>query len=456
MSNKIIASLTTYGERINTVHLAIETILNQTKKADTIILWLSEDEFNIHTIPENLKNLQIKGLEIKFCKDFKSYKKLIPTLKLYPNDIIVTFDDDIYYKDDVIELLYNSYLNEQNIIHCIRGHKMKFLSDGSLTSYDKWDMCIDSSEASFDIFPTGVGGILYPKNCFYEDICEENLFMKLAPYGDDIWFKAMSLKKMIKSKIVKNDSIGYSKTLNYIGNTQDNALWLRNKDELNGNNQQIKNVFSKYNLFGIFENFNSALYWNKRYENHGNSGAGSYNNLASFKAEIINEFIKKNKIKNVIEFGCGDGNNLGLYMIPNYVGIDISSKAIEICKKKYFNDSSKYFSIISEFYNKPQKSTFELVLSLDVIYHLVEDTVYEQYMYDLFDYAEKFVIIYASNKDEFLISHVKHRQFTDWIDKNASNWKLHSFIPNKYPYDVMNPKETTFADFYIFEKINVE
>lgn len=49
---KIIASLTTYGSRINSVDLTLKTILNQTKKADKIILWLAEDEFNFDNIPK--------------------------------------------------------------------------------------------------------------------------------------------------------------------------------------------------------------------------------------------------------------------------------------------------------------------------------------------------------------------------------------------------------------------
>lgn len=450
----IIASLTSYGRRVQTAHLAIKTIMNQTKKADKIILWLADSEFTIDSIPRSLQNLQDEGLGIKFCKDIKSYKKLIPALTEYPNDIIITFDDDIYYKNNVIEILYDSYLKERNVIHCIRGHRIKFLPDGKVDLYNNWDMCIDSSEVSFDIFPTGAGGILYPPNSLYEDVVRDDIFMKLAPNGDDIWFKAMSLKKCVKAKVVAHEEFGYSKSLNYIENTQADALWLQNKNEDNGNDQQIKNIFFKYKLFEMLSNFDSCAYWETRYSQGGTSGSGSYGRLASFKADVINEFIFKNNIQNVIEFGCGDGNNLELYNVASYTGIDVSIKAIEICKKRYLNDQYKNFIHISGLKSEAQKSSFELVLSLDVIYHLVEDTIYEQYMHDLFYYAEKFVLIYASNKNEFLVSHVKHRRFTDWIDINVSNWKLHSFISNKFPYDVKNPSETSFADFYIFEKIN--
>jgi len=42
--------------------------------------------------------------------------------------------------------------------------------------------------------------------------------------------------------------------------------------------------------------FNSSEYWDNRYKNGGNSGQGSYNALAKFKASVINDFIENNKI----------------------------------------------------------------------------------------------------------------------------------------------------------------
>lgn len=249
MNKNITVSLTSYGQRIHTVHVAIQAIFNQSKKVQKVLLWLAQDEFTPENIPITLKTLQEQGLQIYFCEDIKSYKKLIPTLKMFPDDIIITFDDDIYYKQDVIEKLYNSYLSEPDVIHCIRGHQMKFLPSGTLDSYNNWDMCIQASQASLDIFPTGAGGVLYPPNVFHEDILRSELFMSLAPYGDDIWFKAMSLLQKTQCKVVAHNDPGYSKNLECIENTQQNALWLKNKNEDEGNNKQIKEVFGKYFLF---------------------------------------------------------------------------------------------------------------------------------------------------------------------------------------------------------------
>lgn len=250
MDNKIILSLTTYGERINTVYLTIETLLNQTKKADKIILWLAEDEFNRDNLPSTLKEQEKLGLEIGFCKDIKSYKKLIPTLKKHPNDIIVTFDDDLLYRLDTLEKLYDAYLNDPKCIHCIRGRKIKSNILGELQSYNKWKNSFNYFKASYKIIPIGVGGVLYPVNCFYKDILKEDLFMTLAPRADDIWFKAMTFKNGFKCKIVKQDKKKIKK-LNYIDGTQEKSLFNSNKDEENGNNPQIKSVFGMYNIMNV-------------------------------------------------------------------------------------------------------------------------------------------------------------------------------------------------------------
>jgi SAM-dependent methyltransferase len=245
---KIIASLTSYGERAETAHLAIETILNQTLKADKVILWLAEDEFNENNIPNSLKKLRKNGLIIDFCEDIKSYKKLIPTLKKYPNDIIITFDDDIYYKNDVIEKLYNSYLQEPKSIHCMRGHKINFQTLNKVAPYDKWGKQWYQEKSSFFIIPTGAGGVLYPPESLHVDTCKDFIFMDIAPTSDDLWFKTMSLIKGTKCKVLSSQ-VGYSNDLNTIGQTQNVKLWDINKSE---NDKAIYKLFDKYNLYEIF------------------------------------------------------------------------------------------------------------------------------------------------------------------------------------------------------------
>lgn len=193
----------------------------------------------------------------------------------------------------------------------------------------------------------------------------------------------------------------------------------------------------------------SANYWESRYAANETSGAGSYGELALFKAEVINSFIANEQIETVIDFGCGDGNQLKLAEYPKYLGLDVSMTVISRCKHQFSSDPSKQFKLMDE-YNGEKA---DLALSLDVIYHLIEDDIFNHYMVTLFEAARSFVIIYSTNFEDNYKSgaHVKHRAFSKWIDDNQKQWKLVTKIPQKYPYDSVTNKGSS-ADFYIFKR----
>ena len=137
---QIIVSLTTYPARIDKVNRAIKTLLTQSTKPDRVILWLAESQFpnKEADLPKKLLKLCKYGLEIKWCEDLKSYKKLIPTIVKYPNDVVITVDDDLLYDKHMIEKLYNSYLKHPQCISCLRAHLMTFINDGTLRPYNEW------------------------------------------------------------------------------------------------------------------------------------------------------------------------------------------------------------------------------------------------------------------------------------------------------------------------------
>ncbi|ODQ88199.1 hypothetical protein BHQ18_20350 [Mycolicibacterium flavescens] len=196
----------------------------------------------------------------------------------------------------------------------------------------------------------------------------------------------------------------------------------------------------------------SADYWEKRYRRGGTSGAGSYNRLAEFKAEVLNDFVRVNRVRTVIEFGSGDGAQVQLAEFPDYVGVDVSQTAISACRRRFAGDSSKRFVHTGDISTQDRG---ELALSLDVIYHLVEDEVFDSYMCQLFDAADRYVIVYSSNDTrDWPDPHVKHRRFTDWVDQNRPDFTVTERIPNRYPYSSDDPDNTSFADFYVFTRRN--
>ena len=200
---------------------------------------------------------------------------------------------------------------------------------------------------------------------------------------------------------------------------------------------------------------NSVEWWERRYSSGGTSGEGSYGRLAEFKAEIVNKFVKENGIGSVVEFGCGDGNQLKLSNYPAYIGLDVSSKAVAICNEKFIDDRNKNFFLYDpySFDDKTKQFKADLALSLDVVYHLVEDDIYITYLKHLFSSGVKYVIVYASDKDEFgkiYERHVRHRKFTTDVAKLFPSWKLIEKIKNKYSEE-KGSDQTSFSDFFVFK-----
>lgn len=242
-----IISLTSYPARIDTVHETIKTLLNQTVKAEKIVLYLGADKFpnREKDIPVSLKSLISSKFEIRWIeKDLRSFSKLIPALNDFSNEIIVTADDDILYPENWLELLLEGYLKYPNMISCHRAHRVGFGRRKKLLPYLKWMGKNTTDTQSFLNFLTGVGGVLYPPRVLYKDVFEIKKFQKLCPQADDIWFWSMAVLNNTKINVVKNNITA----LKYVPGTQETetCLWKTNNGPENLNDTQLKNVLNEY------------------------------------------------------------------------------------------------------------------------------------------------------------------------------------------------------------------
>jgi cyclopropane fatty-acyl-phospholipid synthase-like methyltransferase len=192
----------------------------------------------------------------------------------------------------------------------------------------------------------------------------------------------------------------------------------------------------------------SGSFWEKRYAEGLTSGEGSYGELGMAKAEFLNEFIRVHDVHSVIEFGCGDGHQLSLANYPTYVGLDVSPTAIDMCKDRFSDDLNKSFFLYDGRYFVDRQSLFtaDLALSLDVIYHLVEDTIFETYMSHLFAAGQRYVVVYSTNSltpegdpQVRYAPHVRHRCFTSWVTANCPEWRLVGTI-----------RGPLLADFFVY------
>ena len=219
--------------------MAIQTILAQTRQPNLTVLYLADSEFpnREKDLPRELTALLSDRFQIRWTKDIKSYKKLIPALKDFPDDIIVTFDDDLFYDNRLVEILLDEYVKNPQYIHCHRVTAISFDEQGEIkTSHIPYD-----NPTYLHKF-TEVGSVLYPPHSLHEEVFNEEKFMTLAPTSDDIWFWLMGALNGYKVNVAKNNL----DTLNYIPNTQAVGL-----TQINDHGEklffvQLKNILDAY------------------------------------------------------------------------------------------------------------------------------------------------------------------------------------------------------------------
>lgn len=244
IDHKIVVSITSFPERVynNCTAKAIKTLLSQTIKPDFLVLWLADSQFGNreNDLPADLLDLKNYGLNIEWCENIGSYKKLIPALKKYPKDIIITVDDDICYAPDTIETLYKSYLKSPQNVHAHRCGRV-VIKDNILKNVPTCYLFDKKYEASFLNRLTGNAGVLYPPNIFSELVFKD--FQKILPTHDDIWFWGMLVLNGVKTQVVK----GYSESVYPIDNSQQFGLCKINSNS--GAGMSINEAYKKFVKF---------------------------------------------------------------------------------------------------------------------------------------------------------------------------------------------------------------
>lgn len=249
---RIIVSLTSYPERIGLVSKAIITILNQKScKPDAVELWLAREQFPGGTLdlPEDLTRLTSSGLNICWCNDLKSFKKLVPALKRHPQEIIVTADDDAYYSRRWLERLYSSYLQDLSNVCCHRATPFYFDEDTAKTIIDGRHHHNGPSVLNMQV---GCAGVLYPPETFGPDVFDESLFMKITPTCDDIWFWLMAVRSGKKICVAHRNTplpipvLGASKTSKLTDiNDHGEKLFMRQFESFTSHYPEVLEILTK-------------------------------------------------------------------------------------------------------------------------------------------------------------------------------------------------------------------
>lgn len=186
----VIVSLTSIPSRLDTLHLVIRSLLAQTHLAEKILLWLHKDLES--KIPSSLTMLVSDIFEIHYVDMTCSHRKLVHSLTLYPEKIIVTCDDDLMYNPSWLQRLYQDHLIYPDRIIAHECRVIAYDNQGALLNYDQWKTQIEPGVSSPWMMPIGYGGVLYPPGVLHPDVTRADLYLALAPRADDLWFKAMS------------------------------------------------------------------------------------------------------------------------------------------------------------------------------------------------------------------------------------------------------------------------
>lgn len=244
---QLIVSLTTHGERLYEVWLAIESIMQGTVKPSAIVLWLGENE--PEEMPISLRRQMKRGLTIRRTRDIRSYTKLVPALQHYPEADIVTIDDDILYPPDFLEnLLLMHRLHPQAIV-ANKVMRLRRAQDGVPEGIREWPYTLETNgERDADLFFEGFGGVLYPAHSMPKEALNEDVFSTISPTNDDAWFNAMA--RLAHCPIVPCNVHPYDYIAAVNPNVQSTALYHTNNTAENLNDKQIRNIWEHYRLQG--------------------------------------------------------------------------------------------------------------------------------------------------------------------------------------------------------------
>lgn len=257
--NGCIVAVASYGKRIATFSKMLETLLMQDTYAFKTVVILPESDFphKFVDLPADvLYLLDALDAEVLWAQeDFKSHNKYYWPLKKYPETTLITLDDDCYYPGDVIKTLWNAHEQYANCVVALRTHRMKFSTKGTILPYDDWEYDQQSvlNTPSAQLFPTGVGGVLYPAAVFGNQLLQPKLIKDLCLGADDIWLKFNTA--LTHTKVVNPD---YHVVVENIEDSQYVGLAYENTGKQGKNDTYISQVLAWLESFDAGKN---AIQW---------------------------------------------------------------------------------------------------------------------------------------------------------------------------------------------------
>lgn len=245
----IVISFTSYPIRFLALEEVVKSVFSQTQSFDRLIIWLDPDEVSKKEdgLPTRLLLFKKLGLTIKWKKNLKPHTKYFYAFSEFPDDLIVTIDDDIIYEKDTLKNLYLSYLRFPNCVITNRAHRILFDKKGKIKPYKdwEWDTKRFINEMRFDLLATGVLGVLYPSpgRIFNTCLIDEEEIRNYALEQDDIFLKFVELLSDVPVVRSSNNT-----RLNFVNGSQEVGLNYSNVVHNNGNDNFISTLQQRFFL----------------------------------------------------------------------------------------------------------------------------------------------------------------------------------------------------------------
>ncbi len=182
-------TLTSYPPRYGTLYLTLKSLLTQSVRPDAVLLWIAEGDLG--QLPKRVLALQSRGLRILSCEDHRSFKKIIPALRHFPEAFLATADDDLYYRPNWLAGLVSEHKPADPAILCYLAMPPLGDAQGKPLPFLQWRLP-RGAEPPNGLLPLSGAGTLFPPRTLHPITTDADRYLRLCPTADDLWLYWMA------------------------------------------------------------------------------------------------------------------------------------------------------------------------------------------------------------------------------------------------------------------------
>jgi len=194
-------SMTSYGRRLRTVHLTLESIAAGTTRPGRLLLWLDDLDFVADPSP-GVRRLIARGLEVRPTADLKPHKKYYPYVQSIEHHSapLVTADDDLMYPSDWLETLLGAHATDPSSNTAHRARAISTDRTGTIEPYVSWGE-VHRGASSPRHLATGNWGHVIVPTMLDALRGREAEFVASAPTADDLWLHRVAVELGVAPKV---------------------------------------------------------------------------------------------------------------------------------------------------------------------------------------------------------------------------------------------------------------